>query len=702
MRIKRFLPLLLVLCLLSALLPGRALAAASYEGTCGENVTWTLTGANHSVLTISGSGPMEDYEMGEAGDPPAVPWERYRIKTVVVEEGVTHLGAFALYECGGLQTVTLPASLSSMGEGAIRRCRSLTGIELAAGNAAFTAQDGVLFSKEMDKLLVYPAGNKNTSYTVPASVREIADYAFSFAGLTSVALPEGLERLGVGAFCSCSKLTEAALPAGLSAVEDKTFFGCSALERLTLPEGVTRFGASAFEECRRLCWEELPATLLEIGELAFVSNRMPEELTLPEGLKSIGQQAFASCASLRVVRIPASVESAEENLFYFVTTLERVEVDPACPVLCDVDGVLFSKDGQILYTYPAARQSESYVIPAGVKRIGNSAFDHDKGLFEITVPEGVEEIGFGAFFEMTHLVRIQLPLSLKRVDRFVFHSYYPNYMLSDIYYPGSREQYEAIEISDFNPYNYYYDVRIHYGETMPALRAGDVIASGSTSTGLLWSLSFGGDLRIEGAGEIPAAIPLDDYGREMDYSGTGWREWSGYVRNIRIGEGVTRIGEGAFELCFNMEAVSIPSTVTAIERNAFSEDSMLSFCPRFRAVYYAGTQADWDAVEGTAATDREHGSLPPLFYCWQYDEASGESTFLPAAEFHFGETMPETVTADLDGDGKLTAADAAALFRFVSGEKDAVSDEAETDVNGDGEVNNRDALLLFRRAAGLA
>ena len=695
MLIKRTLPLLLALCLLLALLPGGALAAQTVptEGSCGENVTWSLD-TKSGTLTISGTGPMEDFTFNddEYGGSVELPWPRFQVKRVVIEEGVTHLSAYAFYEAGALASVSLPASLLSIGKQALCRNRSLSEITVAAGNTAFAVEDGVLFSADRSRLLCYPAKRTGVAYTIPSSVREIGDYAFSQAAVEELTLPAGLERIGAGAFQS-SALKELTIPASVSVIEDACFQQCYTLTRVVLPESVKRIGSSAFNSCRDLVWDKLPAELEEIGELAFVNNCFPEELTLPAGLKSIGQQAFASASGLKVVRFPASVETLEESPFYWAADLERIEVDPASTALCSVDGVLFSKDMSLLYCYPCAKAGESYTIPEGVKRIGNSAFAWTPALFELRAPEGVTAIGFAAFYACTSLVRVELPASLKSVGSNAFRHDYPNYPISDIYYRGSEEQYAQIDFGEWNTFNRAYDVRVHCLNAMPAYRPGDVLAEGSSSTGIRWSLSFGGDLRIEGSGEIPGGTRLEN-GYDYDNSAIGWYEWSGYIRRVRIGEGVTAIGPNAFYGCWNLEGVSFPSTLTSIDNAAFPRNAMRTFCPRFRDVYYAGTQAAWETVEGTGSTG-EYGGSEPLFYAGIYDEASGQVNVTPFVTFHFGETMPEPEPplGDMDGDELLTAWDAPLLFTTVSAAAEA------PDLNGDGCANSRDALLLFRRTA---
>ncbi len=117
--------LCLCVCLLTLGLCGRMEAAEVVDsGTCGESLTWSLDG--DGVLTIRGTGEMADYQAY------STPWEgnRWRIKSVVVESGVTSIGANAFYYAQCVTTITLPTSVTKIGAGAFSCAVRLTSITL--------------------------------------------------------------------------------------------------------------------------------------------------------------------------------------------------------------------------------------------------------------------------------------------------------------------------------------------------------------------------------------------------------------------------------------------------------------------------------------------------------------------------------------------------------------------------------------------
>jgi len=129
------------------------------QGTCGENLTWTLS--NDGTLVISGTGNMTMIRFFDD-----TTWYRYRenIKKVIIEDGVTSVGDDAFYECTNLASVNIPDSITIIGSSAFSDCTSLT------------------------------------SVNIPDSVTIIKDYAFQHTSLTSVTIPRSVEEIGRDAF----------------------------------------------------------------------------------------------------------------------------------------------------------------------------------------------------------------------------------------------------------------------------------------------------------------------------------------------------------------------------------------------------------------------------------------------------------------------------------------------------------------------
>ena len=110
--------------LLSILMMMPIMASADNSGSCGENLTWTYV-EETKTLTISGSGPMTDYKTDyyayDGYWTSTNPWGR-DVQNLVIESGITHIGSGAFASCFGLTAVTIPNSVTSIGENAFYGC----------------------------------------------------------------------------------------------------------------------------------------------------------------------------------------------------------------------------------------------------------------------------------------------------------------------------------------------------------------------------------------------------------------------------------------------------------------------------------------------------------------------------------------------------------------------------------------------------
>jgi len=259
---KKIFYTLLTACLLGA---GSACAQTWDCGYCGEYnsgctptnaVTATLT---NGTLTISGSGDMADYSHFSMGI--TAPWysARTSIQTVIIENGVTSIGSWAFNVCSNLVEVTIPSSVIEIGsrafgncsgltavtigssvttidDDAFSACNGLTSIEVVPDNPSYSSKNGVLFSKNKVRLIIYPGG-KQGAYTIPSSVIEIGSSAFANCdGLTAVTIPSSVTKIGYSAFWSCIGLTSViSLSATPSTAYSGTFQGVNSACCLYVP-----------------------------------------------------------------------------------------------------------------------------------------------------------------------------------------------------------------------------------------------------------------------------------------------------------------------------------------------------------------------------------------------------------------------------------------------------------------------------------
>ena len=146
------------------------------SGSCGENVTWTLTA--DGTLTISGTGAMTDYTYDSRS-----PWYSCRtyIKRVVMQQGVTSIGDHAFWDCSGLTSVTIPDGVTSIGGDAFSGCAALTTVEIPNG---VTAIGGSTFSNCI----------RLAKVTIPKSVTSIGKNAFYYCESIADVYYDGTEE----------------------------------------------------------------------------------------------------------------------------------------------------------------------------------------------------------------------------------------------------------------------------------------------------------------------------------------------------------------------------------------------------------------------------------------------------------------------------------------------------------------------------
>lgn len=243
MKIRKLLCTVLALCLL-LVLPLGASAAEVASGTCGENVTWTLT--DDGMLTISGEGEMKDYSMPTKYS--YAPWypNADQITGITVGEGVTYIGAYSFFDLEEVTEVNLPEGLLEIGTYAFSGCENVTAV------------------------------------TLPTTLTEIGDVAFSNTALTKITIPAGTTVVGGDAFAVCSDLEAISVESGntkyssdaqgiLYNKEMTVLLDCpDAFEgKCVVPSGVAEISDRAFSQCDALTAVHIPASVTYIGQYAF-------------------------------------------------------------------------------------------------------------------------------------------------------------------------------------------------------------------------------------------------------------------------------------------------------------------------------------------------------------------------------------------------------------------------------------------------
>ncbi len=175
-----------------------------------------------------------------------------KVKTITLPDSVMAVCDFAFTWCDNLETINIGKGVIGIGENLFSASPKLSAINVSAENTEFVSVDGVLFNKDKTEIISFPAG-KGTEYTIPATVKSIGNYAFSYCnGLTSVTISEEVASIGDHAFSDCFSLKEIKIPDGVKFIGNAAFQYCENLEQVWLGYGVTYIGKYAFDMCNKL------------------------------------------------------------------------------------------------------------------------------------------------------------------------------------------------------------------------------------------------------------------------------------------------------------------------------------------------------------------------------------------------------------------------------------------------------------------
>ena len=312
-------PLLATLAVLALMTAGLAMvipaddsSATITSGSAGTNATWTFD-SETKVLTVSGTGPMKDGYSPSMAITNGFEWN---VGTIIIEQGITKIGDYAFSNCWAT-SVTIPDSVTSIGNSAFQSCSKLTSITIpnsvtSIGTSAFyycfaltsmtipasvisigtrafagldkiteivvspdnpnyASIDGILYNKSLTILHTAPSGYAG-NLVIPAGVNSIGDYAFEkCSGLTSITIPDSVTSIGIYAFENCSGLTSIIISKNVTTIQLRTFKNCSGLTSITIPDRVKSIGIDAFIGCNNLATAYLPTTT-SLDPTSFPAN----------------------------------------------------------------------------------------------------------------------------------------------------------------------------------------------------------------------------------------------------------------------------------------------------------------------------------------------------------------------------------------------------------------------------------------------
>lgn len=512
------------------------------SGTCGTNLTWVY---DNGTLTISGTGEMDSYEYLGALDAPWYNSLKSSITTVVVEEGVTSIGARAFKYLENMTSVSLPSTVTSIGSYAFLGSTKLATITIPAnvttlGKGAFqgasglesiTLPNGLLYINE----LVFNGCNNLSSITIPSTVTTIGANAFqSCTSLTTVNIPASVTNIGGAVFMYCDHLQAINVSAdnpsyssinGVFYDKAKTrlmqYPAASTATSCVIPEGVTTVNAYAFYNSVNLTSISIPSTLTTLGTAAFSGCKNWEgSVVLPNAMTSIPNDAFRGCEKLTSISLPSSLTTLGTSVFQDCKAWQG-----------------------------------AITIPSGVTNIVWNAFRGCSSLTAVTLGDNVTSIGDYAFYGCSQLTSINIPAGVTSIGGQAF---------------ANCPCLTGLTISASNE-NYLTEDGVLFNKTKTTLY---IYPAGKTATGYtvpetVTTISSGGFSGLSHLKDLTLPEGLTTFGSRVFENATS-------LETVNIPVGITYLSERTFAGCTNLRHLTLPEGFTQISYYVFDGSGLTS------------------------------------------------------------------------------------------------------------------------------
>ncbi len=293
---------------------------------------------------------------------------------------VTAIGDTAFFHESSITSITVPNTVTSVGERAFYDCRGIRGLVYN------------------DNILMYVPYLSSSVISVPEGIKTIHRDAFiDHYNLSTLTIPSSVTDIGSYSFRYCTNLSTVNFNA-IDCNATSAFVSLESLTTLNFASNVTRISDSICLFCSNLVDLVLPDSLTYIGKCAFLNCVLPSTITIPENVTYIGEGAFGQCTGLSTLYFNATnctsdlIEGSSSATIFGGSSLSTVII------------------GENVTRIPnsflwACQNVQSLTIPESTTIIGNKAF-LASGLTEITIPENVTEIGGLAFWSCTNLTTV--------------------------------------------------------------------------------------------------------------------------------------------------------------------------------------------------------------------------------------------------------------------------------------------------------
>lgn len=479
-----------------------------------------------------------------------------------------------------LETVTIPTSLTSIGELAFRDCRKLRDINL---------HDGITHIGE--RAFIY---TDLSEITIPKGLTELSKQVFDSTPIKSIVIPDNIKIIRERAFCLCDNLETIVIGDGVTDIELGAFETWRpSTVSVTLGKNVTTMGNNVFDGCT--------GTLIVTGNIPFTSSSSSgngwiygadfSEIVIGDEIETIPDYAFhsSSISTLQKITIGKNVRSIGKDIVY--GPLSEVNIKDL-KSYCQIDFSDTILEGASLYIN--GRNTTDLTVPVGVTEIPSYAFKGCSNLQLLTIPESVTAIGNYAFAECASLISVNQAENLQTIGQFAFSN------CSNLSYMPVTSNLVSID-----KYAFYNDTKLSLSASPNRAKAIGAYAFYRCEN-LNYTLNLNNATSIgEYAFYTCKNIRTVDVSSAISIGYSAFNNCS-QMNQVSLSTSLTRIEESTFAHTA-LESVVIPESVNFIDCYAFEYSSNLSsvYCmpatPPSVGIDYDDGDRYWSAFKGCAA-----------------------------------------------------------------------------------------------------